>query len=126
MPSKYDHFIVLLTFDGVLFLVVCSTCTTTDHGPAGHEYAPLSDAGRNKIRIPFRDLCSHSLSFLGSHQVAKLQNMVENTRQRLNDLKQSLKTTDRSYSLLQVKNRTHRLNNHMKSYFLDTIWKSTT
>jgi tripartite motif-containing protein 2/3 len=60
---------------------ICTTCTTTDHGPAGHEFAPLNDAG--------------------SHQVAKLQNMVENTRQRLNDLKHSQKTVDRSFGLLQ-------------------------
>ena len=40
---------------------------------------------------------------LGSHHVAKLQNMVENTRQRLNDLKHSQKTVDRSYGLLQVR-----------------------
>ncbi|CAF1408576.1 unnamed protein product [Adineta ricciae] len=61
---------------------ICSTCTTTDHGPAGHEFTPLNDAG--------------------SHQVAKLQNMVENTRQRLNDLRHSQKTVDRSYNSLQT------------------------
>ncbi len=43
------------------------------------------------------------LDSIGSHQVAKLQNMVENTRQRLNDLKHSQKTVDRSYNLLQVR-----------------------
>jgi hypothetical protein len=43
------------------------------------------------------------LNSIGSHQVAKLQNMVENTRQRLNDLKHSQKTVDRSYNLLQVR-----------------------
>ncbi|CAF2363970.1 unnamed protein product [Rotaria sp. Silwood2] len=61
---------------------ICITCTTTDHRPIGHEFAPLNDAG--------------------SHQVAKLQNMVENTRQRLNDLRNSQKIVDRSYSLLQT------------------------
>lgn len=40
---------------------------------------------------------------LGSHQVAKLQHMVENTRQRLLDLKHSQKTVDRSYHTLQVR-----------------------
>ena len=39
---------------------------------------------------------------IGSHQVAKLQHMVENTRQRLLDLKHSQKTVDRSYNSLQV------------------------
>ena len=39
---------------------------------------------------------------LGAHQVAKLQHMVENTRQRLLDLKHSQKTVDRSYHSLQV------------------------
>ena len=39
---------------------------------------------------------------LGAHQVAKLQNMVETTRQRLNDLKFSQKNVDQSYNLLQV------------------------
>jgi hypothetical protein len=43
------------------------------------------------------------LYLIGSHQVAKLQNMVENTRQRLNDLRHSQKTVDRSYGLLQVR-----------------------
>ncbi len=45
----------------------------------------------------------YTFSFLGSHQVAKLQHMVENTRQRLMDLKHSQKTVDRSYNSLQVK-----------------------
>jgi len=60
---------------------ICQTCTTTDHGRAGHEFLSLNDAG--------------------SHQVAKLQNMVENTRQRLNELKHSQKMTERAYTLLQ-------------------------
>ncbi|CAF3426710.1 unnamed protein product [Rotaria sp. Silwood1] len=62
---------------------ICTTCTTTDHGRIGHEFISLNDAG--------------------SHQVAKLQHIVENTRQRLTDLKHSQKLIDRSYSLLQVK-----------------------
>ncbi|CAF1954461.1 unnamed protein product [Rotaria magnacalcarata] len=61
---------------------ICVTCTTIDHRPGTHEYAPLNDAG--------------------SHQVAKLQNMVENTRQRLNDLRNSQKIVDRSYTSLQT------------------------
>ncbi|CAF4025933.1 unnamed protein product, partial [Rotaria magnacalcarata] len=61
---------------------ICSTCATTDHGRVGHEFISLSDAG--------------------SHQVAKLQHIVENTRQRLIDLKHSQKLIDRSYTLLQT------------------------
>ncbi|CAF0799161.1 unnamed protein product [Rotaria sordida] len=61
---------------------ICTTCTTTDHGRVGHEFISLNDAG--------------------SHQVAKLQHIVENTRQRLIDLKHSQKLIDRSYSLLQT------------------------
>ncbi len=47
--------------------------------------------------------------------------MVENTRQRLNDLKHSQKTVDRSYSLLQV--RRFKLNMHIYRIlqYLDTI-----
>ncbi|UJR23523.1 hypothetical protein I4U23_026515 [Adineta vaga] len=60
---------------------ICNTCTTAEHGRAGHDVVSLNDAG--------------------SHQVAKLQNMVENTRQRLIDLKYSQKTVDRSYNSLQ-------------------------
>ncbi|CAF0730784.1 unnamed protein product [Adineta steineri] len=61
---------------------ICNTCTTTEHGRNGHEFVLLNDAG--------------------SHQVAKLQNMVENTRQRLIDLRHSQKTVDRSYTSLQA------------------------
>ena len=43
------------------------------------------------------------MRFLGSHQVAKLQHMVENTRQRLMDLKHSQKNVDRNFNSLQVK-----------------------
>ncbi|CAF0982433.1 unnamed protein product, partial [Didymodactylos carnosus] len=60
---------------------ICKECTTTDHS-RNHEYMPLNDAG--------------------SHQVAKLQNMVENTRLRLNELKHSQKTFDRAYGMLQT------------------------
>ncbi|CAF1645723.1 unnamed protein product, partial [Adineta ricciae] len=60
---------------------ICNTCTTTDHGRAGHEFFALNDAG--------------------SHQVAKLQHMVENTRQRMSDLKHSQQTVDRCYNSLQ-------------------------
>ncbi len=37
-----DYFIYLL-----FHFIVCTTCTTSDHGPAGHEYAPLNDAGKS-------------------------------------------------------------------------------
>jgi hypothetical protein len=49
--------------------------------------------------------------FIGSHQVAKLQHMVENTRQRLLDLKHSQKTVDRSYNSLQVRFSLFKHNN---------------
>jgi hypothetical protein len=48
MPSK-------ICFNLKLFLIrnliVCTTCTTTDHGRAGHDFAPLNDAGMNTIHI---------------------------------------------------------------------------
>ncbi len=82
-------------------ILVCTTCTTTDHGRAGHEFVPLNDAG--KIQELHRRFALNGVLFsLGSHQVAKLQHMVENTRQRLFDLKHSQKPVDRSYTLLQV------------------------
>jgi hypothetical protein len=94
----YPHLLIFT------FSIVCTTCTTTDHGPAGHEFAPLNDAGKcsEEEKHTHTHLVSY-LHFIGSHQVAKLQNMVENTRQRLNDLKHSQKTVDRSFSLLQVR-----------------------
>jgi len=81
--------------------LVCTTCTTTDHGRAGHDFVPLNDIGNDHylhfflFRIKYKNIS-------GSHQVAKLQHMVENTRQRLLDLKHSQKTVDRSYNSLQV------------------------
>jgi hypothetical protein len=80
--------------------VVCTTCTTTDHGRAGHEFVSLNDAGNDWINFLFPNI---SITKKGSHQVAKLQHMVENTRQRLIELKHSQKTVDRSYNSLQVK-----------------------
>jgi hypothetical protein len=59
---------------------------------------------------------------IGSHQVAKLQNMVENTRQRLNDLRHSQKTVDRSYSLLQVRRLKKEKNRSKYDFvYLDSV-----
>lgn len=50
MPSKYSRSspIVIDTF----LSIVCATCTTTDHGLAGHDYAPLNDAGKSINYLP--------------------------------------------------------------------------
>jgi hypothetical protein len=105
MPSKYQTLLAILllcTPCTIASFIVCATCKTTDHGPAGHELAPLNDAGKERRRAKVKNNDKRNVALLGSHQVAKLQNMVENTRQRLNDLKHSQKTVDRSYGLLQV------------------------
>lgn len=63
---------------------------------------------------------------IGSHQVAKLQHMVENTRQRLLDLKHSQKTVDRSYNSLQVLIHSFLSSLILSSFFLsDSIPKSS-
>jgi hypothetical protein len=38
---------LILHFFFILIFIVCATCTTTDHGPAGHEFSPLNDAGKS-------------------------------------------------------------------------------
>jgi len=72
---------ILKYFCSTCNVPICLTCTTTDHLRPGHEFVPLNDGG--------------------SHHVAKLQHLVENTRQRLMDLKQTQKTVERSYNSLQ-------------------------
>lgn len=60
---------------------------------------------------------------IGSHQVAKLQHMVENTRQRLLDLKHSQKTVDRSYNSLQVLIHSFLSSLILSSFFFQTQYQ---
>jgi hypothetical protein len=43
IPSKIYFYFIILNF---IFSLVCNTCTTADHGRAGHEFVPLNDAGK--------------------------------------------------------------------------------